>query len=188
MEQRESNGMSECFAYVRDVFRNASRLLSASEIVLSPYRFVAYSVAWRPFEIKPTLDEPEHWLPSHAVRQFHRLNEKGKEVFTVGVVFWWEEQNDSFVPLAMTSYMRIRADLDDVYWVPLLQAWHRGGKTDGTVQVLQNDRDDYRSDYEGVLAEPDVASVAVPLVDITLASELDARLIRPLMQHIRVSR
>ena len=172
------------FRFVAEIYENTASLLRAAEELLDRDGFVAYSNAWKPFSPQTSLQHARRWAPHGCVRQFHRLD-NDKEVLTVAVVLPVEPDFDE--PLVLGSYMTTVTQPDSVYWLALLQSWCRDeAPPDGVVRRLRNTSERLKADYERVLADPVLLSLAVPLHQVSSNRELDEFVIRPLLAEVRL--
>jgi hypothetical protein len=91
-------------------------------------------------------------------------------------------------PLAMASFMRVKATPDSVYWLSLLQGWTKNCPPDGRVRTIQNQVKEYEPYYAAVLEDPNILTVARPLLEITNTEELNNQLIVPLIAALKESK
>ena len=179
--------ITQGFRFVREVYRNVSRMLRASDEVVEKYGFVPYRPVgqrWRPFErTNDNIAEPDGWVPTMIVRQFYPQHAESRAVLTVATVLL----NDVLdAPLALASYMRIKADPPSVLWLGLLQAWHgEDAPFDGVVRPVKNSIEQFSQEYAAALSAPVIHSVAVSLVTITSNNEVERLLVQPLVEELR---
>jgi hypothetical protein len=106
---------------------------------------------------------------------------------TVGVVLWNPHDPEFNTPLCIGSRMVVRETSDDVYWLALAQLWSRDALPDAQVRRIDRsslggpgwDTSDTKR-FEELMAEGALLSIAVPLLGITRADELENRVLAPL--------
>lgn len=187
----EGRQMVEGFHYVQEVFRNVSRLLLSADALLSDRKHLPYPTDWSASYPKKIfkVDEPQAWLPYYFIRQYHPVPQEPtrKEILTVGVVLWNPQDPDFNTPLCIGSRMVVRETSDDVYWLALAQLWSRDALPDGQVRRIDRsslggpgwDTSDTKR-FEELMVEGALLSIAVPLLGITRADELEDRVLAPL--------
>lgn len=175
----------EAFHYVRDIYRNVSRILQASDPAMQHrgYRPYGWSAVWTPGDRVTT---PEKWGPYWAVRQYYRPETQNREVLTVAAVMWDPKNEEMDTPVLLASRMQVTTTSGpDALWVGLWQHWSMYG-SDGIVRPLRVG-DESRlaaSDVakaKALLASGALVSVAIPLLNVTSIDVVERRLLDPLL-------
>ena len=191
----QSQGILDAFAHVRDVYRSVSKLLIASDAVLSEHGYAPYTnfnTTWRPAEKKVFHHgQPDEWILHRAVRQYCRTGLVGREILTVGAMLWNDRADLIGEPLCIVSFARVpTVDTNDAYWLPLMQAHDLSAPPDGVVRYLDPTRWKTQVGSRDAFKKLDpterMLSVALPLVEITSTTLLEQRLVRPLVDRVAV--
>ena len=191
----QSHGILDAFAHVRDVYRSVSKMLIASDAVLSEHGYAPYTnfnTTWRPAEKKVfPHGHPDGWIQHRAVRQYCRAGMVSQEILTVGAMLWNPHADLVGEPLCIVSFARVTSvKTDDVYKLPLMQAHDLSAPPDGVVRYLDPTRWKTQSSSRDAFKRLDpterMLSVALPLVEITSTTLLEQRLVRPLVDRVAV--
>lgn len=176
--------MDAGFRYVLEVYANVSRLLLACDAILQPHKFAPY--AWAPMEPPRKADAPKTWLPNRAVRQYYPQDRQWKEILTVGAYLYSRHDDKAFEPVCVASMMAVNtANTDAVYWLGVLGALSRAPR--GVVETVRATDGQFawgRSDFEKVVRDGVILSIAVPLLEITSTTQVEDRLLTPLFQRL----
>jgi hypothetical protein len=190
MTEREGHRIVEAANYLIGIYRNVAAMLLSCDPMVAEYGLIPYGNRWKPMApIKPELAEPEWWLPHRAVRQYHREGREDEEVFSIGALLC-EPENAAFPePLAIASMMRVTStNSDAIYWLPLLghgdypAGLGKVRKLD--VRKRRNDDDWFNSALD-LVADGQLLTIAVPLLDITNTSDVEDRLVKPLVDAMK---
>lgn len=139
--------------------------------------------------IKPALEAPEGWLPHQAVRQYHRRGRQDEEIITIGAIIC-DPNNSAFAePLAIASMMKqTTSNSDHTYWLPLLGHDERPARV-GEVRKLDvrewRGKEDWFNDALKLVSDGQLLTVAVPLLEITTTSDVQDRLVVPLLTAMK---
>jgi Sel1 repeat len=200
METSAGQGMVEAFRYVRDVYRNISRMLLSCDPLMEEKGFLT-NPRWYSIWPKRTLElSPENisdtWLPYFVVRHYYNVDAP-LELLTIGAVVWdnWDSHWPGFdTPLCLASRMLVPNSgpkeitaLKDLMWISVIQMWDTTAKPDGEVRVLSWDSshlpDRVRKEipqYVHVRGGR-ILSVACPLLEVCDTDVIEKRLINPLL-------
>jgi hypothetical protein len=178
--------MDAGFRYVLDVYRNVSRMLLACDPMLEQYRLAPYAT-WAAMDpAKRTATTPATWLAHKAVRQYYPLGREHKEIFTVGAYLFNWRGDDPIEPMCVASMMAVTSDnSNDVYWLGVVGATMPLPR--GDVQVIGSDDIPEgwgRDRFKQWVRDGRMLSICAPLLEITTAAQVEARLVKPLVARL----
>jgi len=190
MQSDQSRGMVEAFKYVRDVYRNCARMLLSCDPSMRDRGFSCFY--WKTlYGFGSDINFPDNWLHDYLIRQYYPVQGKEGEnqIFTIAAIPWRRENPDSFEPLCLASRFSATETPDDVYWISVLQMHEQRILPDGKVHVLGDDLECLKKDsqklerFKNLIREGKVASLAVPLLEITNTNQLFNRVVDPVLAH-----
>ena len=175
------------FHYVRDIYRNVSRILQACDPSMQQRGFRAYkwSAVWTPGDKVTT---PEKWAPYWAVRQYHRRDTQNQEVLTVAAVMWDPRHEEMETPVLIGSRMQVvTTSGPEAFWVGLWQHWStqtpdgeaRRLSVENPTRLTPNDV----AKAKALLADGTLLSVAIPLLEVVSIDVVERRVIDPLLRE-----
>lgn len=182
----DGSSMMSTFNFVRDSYKTAARMLLAADALLADRQLAVYP--WHSiWPTRSTSLSKVDWIPTSVFRQYHSPEKKDREVITLAAVFYSLDDREIPEPLCIGSRMSVNAIPNDVYWWALVQRWApTAAPPDGVVRVLQASdvrfaSSDERQKFEDGVVAAKLATVAVPLLEIRGTSDLDQRILAPLL-------
>jgi hypothetical protein len=195
MEKSDGQRMVKAFHYVRDVYRNVSRMLLSCDELMKAKQFSAKSKSDAIPKRTPVLSPgniSDTWLPCYVVRHYHNISDP-RDLITIGTVTCDVDCDQFDMPLCIASRMLVNdTDRDALMWVSIIQMWDTAARPDGEVRVL--------SEASWRLPDKDlkeiaqhlyggrggrILSVACPLLEVCNEDVLEKRLINPLLERGR---
>jgi hypothetical protein len=175
------------FRYVRGVYNTAARLLHATQPALAERGFRPYA-SWA--AVWPTIDarleDSDRWLRNWVIRQYYHPAHQNRDVVTLAAVLFDFENPGFREPILLGSRMTISSpNGSDPYWLGQAQRWSEHGP-DGVVRVLSMDMPGLAhrpAASRAVVVDGAVLSLAIPLLEATDISTVEARVIDPLLKH-----
>lgn len=192
MNNSKGRAIVEAANYIGGVYRNLTQMLLSADPLVAEYGLIPYRGAWRPMErMSPILTEPEWWMAHRAVRQYYRRGHQDQDVFTIGAYLWDPRDLEFPEPVAVASMMTVtRTDTDNIYWVALLGGQcgtpaERGNVRKVDVRRLNKYNGDWFDAAVDFVVDFQLTTIEVPLVEITTTTDVEKRLVRPLIDAIR---
>src|SRR5947208_3444210 len=143
MVQSDSQAMVKAFHYVRDVYRNISRMLLSCDPLMEEKGFLTdrkWPSIWPDKSLVLSSDNSsDSWLPYFVVRQYFNAKES-IDLITLAAVVWdcWDSNPPRFdTPLCLASRMLVPDTASkELMWIGVIQMWDRAAKPDGELRVL----------------------------------------------------
>ncbi len=175
--------------YVRDFYRNVAALLCAADDPLARRGYSWTGKSWKPIPWpEQSLMRADTWLPQWVIRQY-RGGKVPEDVLTVAVLAFDAIDGEWTEPWCLASRLVAKVTPDPVYWVSLLQCRTLAGlkETPSAVRVtrgLLQPREERFRDFDTIVGEAgEIISIAVPLVQICNAKDLETRVLEPVLRE-----
>ena len=182
--------MVAAFYYVRDVYRNISRMLLSCDSLMEANSF-STNPRWDSISKDRILvlsqgNISDTWMPYFAVRQYFK-NDNPLDFITIGAVVWdfhgWLD-----TPLCLASRMLVHdPSPNELMWISVVQVWDTDAKPDGKVHLLSEASsklpDNLRRQIPQYVQGGRILSVACPLIEVCDIDAIASRLINPLLLH-----
>jgi hypothetical protein len=194
MEKRDGQKMVEAFYYVRDVYRNISRMLLSCDPLMDEKRFstnLNWISVWpdRALKLFPG-NISDTWLPYFVVRHYYSIDDQ-LDLVNIGAVTWDYHRPQFDMPLCIASRMLVPdSSAKELMWISVLQMWDSAARPDGQVRLLNGgDLDSVKKGLGNQFAQRvrggRILSVACPLLEVGDIAVLENRLINPLLARGR---
>jgi hypothetical protein len=196
------NPMQEAFSYVREIYRNCSRILLNADLLMEERGFLKYgwahhhypwypdnNLAWTSKTIN-CLSDADKLLTGYLFHQYYEKDKKDKDIVTICTAPWRRGNENEFTPACCVTRFEATSVPDDVYWIGAMPIWERKNRTDGVIvkydynkvkemTLLRNQ--DLEKYNKLVFSDSAFTSVSIPLLDVVSSEDINNRLIKVLL-------
>jgi hypothetical protein len=192
----EKLNMKDAFIYVNEIYRNCARILISADILMEERGYVKYNWknmydmepienTWRSNTIN-NLKQADSILPGYLFHQYYQRDLQNRDIITICTAPWRIVNSNTFYPACCLTRFLANSTSDHVYWIGAMPVWEKSNKIDGIVReydsVSVSLQENFRDKFTEVVSdEKKLIGVSIPLQEITSSTEIETRLIKPLL-------
>jgi hypothetical protein len=193
----DQSGWKNGFVFVRDVYRNCVRILLSADILMEERGYGKYG--WKnvydmdPIEDKwrdaymNNLTQADCLLTGFLFHQYYQRGLENHDIITICTAPWRRIKSDAFRPACCITRFIAKSTPNEVYWIGTMPLWEEYNPVDGTLKEYDFNSgmlsEPYRKRYNDIVSEEKkLIGISVPLHEITSSSDVENKLLKPLLE------